>query len=90
MNVRSVMTCWTELFCSPDCYGLELPQPAVGSRPHAQGMWAVHARSWAERRTLPAVARRPVARLRDRIETTSGKLTDLDRLPLARHGAKTV
>jgi Transposase DDE domain len=42
----------------------------------------------AERRALPLAVRRPVARLRNRIETTTGELTE--RLGLARHGAKTV
>jgi len=40
-----------------------------------------------ERRLLPAAVRRPVAVLRNRIETTIGELTE--RLGLARHGAKT-
>jgi hypothetical protein len=42
----------------------------------------------AARRPLPLAARRPVARLRNRIETTTGELTE--RLGLTRHGAKTV
>lgn len=58
---------------------------------HEQGGTAVvYAHSRAERRTLPAAVRRPVAALRNRIETTIGELTDVDRLRLARHGAKTV
>jgi hypothetical protein len=40
-----------------------------------------------ERRLLPAAVRRPVAVLRNRIETTIGELTE--RLGLARHGART-
>jgi hypothetical protein len=55
-----------------------------------RGTAVVYAHSRAERRTLPAASRRPVARLRNRIETTIGELTDPDRLRLARHGAKTV
>jgi hypothetical protein len=42
----------------------------------------------AERRRLPLAVRRPVARLRNRIETTTGELTE--QLGLTRHGAKTV
>ena len=56
----------------------------------ARGTQVVYAHSRAERRTLPAAVRRPVAALRNRIETTIGELTDVDRLRLARHGAKTV
>ena len=56
----------------------------------ARGTRVVYARSRAERRTLPAALRRPVAALRNRIETTIGELTDVDRLRLARHGARTV
>ena len=40
-----------------------------------------------ERCRLPVAVRRPVAALRNRIETTTGELTE--RLGLARHGAKT-
>jgi hypothetical protein len=56
----------------------------------ARGTQVVYAHSRAERRTLPAPVRRPVAALRNRIETTIGELTDVDRLRLVRHGAKTV
>lgn len=56
----------------------------------ARGTRVVYAHSRAERRTLPKAVRRPVAALRNRIETTIGELTDVDRLRLARHGAKTV
>jgi hypothetical protein len=56
----------------------------------ARGTRVVYAHSRAERRTLPAAVRRPVAALRNRIETTIGELTDVDRLRLVRHGAKTV
>lgn len=64
------------------------------SRPWAaahreRGIQVVYAHSRAERRALPAAIRRPVAALRNRIETTIGELTDVDRLRLARHGAKT-
>jgi hypothetical protein len=44
--------------------------------------------SRAERRRLPAAVRRPVAVLRNRIETTTGEITV--GLGLDRHGAKTV
>jgi hypothetical protein len=56
----------------------------------ARGTQVVYAHGRAERRALPAAVRRPVAALRNRIETTIGELTDIDRLRLARHGAKTV
>jgi hypothetical protein len=74
--------------------GLLLDQ-GFRSRPWAaaqqeRGTQVVFAHSRAERRALPAAVRRPVARLRNRIETTIGELTDVDRLRLARHGAKTV
>jgi hypothetical protein len=57
---------------------------------HERGTCVVYVHSRAERRTLPAALRRPVARLRNRIETTIGEITDVDRLRLVRHGAKTV
>jgi hypothetical protein len=74
--------------------GLLLDQ-GFRSRPWAaaraeRGTRVVYAHGRAERRTLPAAVRRPVAALRNRIETTIGELTDVDRLRLARHGAKTV
>ena len=74
--------------------GLLLDQ-GFRSRPWAaaqreRGTAVVYAHSRAERRALPTAARRPVAALRNRIETTIGELTDPDRLRLARHGAKTV
>jgi hypothetical protein len=47
----------------------------------------VYAPSKTERQRLPRAVRRPVAALRNRIETTIGALTD--RLGLARHGART-
>jgi len=53
----------------------------------AQGTRVVLTPGRAERRRLPAAVRRPVAVLRNRIETTNGELTE--RLGLARHGAKT-
>jgi hypothetical protein len=43
--------------------------------------------SRTERKLLPTAVRRPVAVLRNRIETTNGELTE--QLGLARHGAKT-
>ena len=51
----------------------------------ARGTRVVVAHSRAERRALPRATRRPVAALRNRVETTIGELTD--RLGLARHGA---
>ena len=59
---------------------------AAGHR--ARGTWVVTAPGRAQRRALPAAVRRPIARLRNRIETTIGELTE--QLRLARHGAKTV
>ena len=53
----------------------------------AAGTTVVIAHSRAERRRLPKAVRRPVAALRNRIETSLGEITD--RLELARHGAKT-
>ena len=52
-----------------------------------RGTRVVHARGKADRRRLPAAVRRPVARLRNRVETTIGEFTGT--LGLARHGAKT-
>lgn len=52
-----------------------------------RGTRVVLAHSRAQRRTIPAVLRRPVARLRNRVETTLGQITDY--LDLARHGAHT-
>jgi hypothetical protein len=54
----------------------------------ARGTRTVTTPGRAQRRALPAAARRPIARLRNRIETTIGELTE--QLRLARHGAKTV
>lgn len=53
----------------------------------ARGIQVVIAPSHAERERLPKAVRRPVAALRNRIETSIGEITD--RLELARHGAKT-
>ena len=53
----------------------------------ARGTRVVVAHSRAERRALPRAVRRPVAALRNRIETTIGELTDA--LGLARHRATT-
>ncbi len=69
--------------------GLLLDRGFVGrawaERHRARGTRVVVAHSRAERRALPRAARRPVAALRNRVETTIGELTD--RLGLARHGA---
>src|SRR5262245_23685684 len=53
-----------------------------------RGVHVVYTPSRAERRRLPAALRRPVAAWRNRIETTTGELTE--HLGLARHGARTV
>ena len=52
-----------------------------------RGTSVVLAHSRAQRHALPRAVRRPVAALRNRIETTIGELTDA--LGLARHRAKT-
>ena len=52
-----------------------------------RGTRVVYAHSRADRRRLPAAVRRPVAKLRNRIETAIGELTEA--LGLARHGART-
>jgi len=61
-------------------------QAWVASR-EAHGTRVVLTPGRTERQRLPAAVRRPVAVLRNRIETTTGELTE--RLGLARHGAKT-
>jgi Transposase DDE domain len=53
----------------------------------ARGTRVVVAHSRAARRRLPAAARRPVAALRNRVETSLGELTE--QLGLARHRAHT-
>jgi hypothetical protein len=53
-----------------------------------RGTRVVHAPGRAERRRLPLPVRRPVAALRNRVETTIGELTET--LGLARHRAKTL
>ena len=59
---------------------------AAGHR--ARGTQVVCAHGRAERRTLSPAARRPVAALRNRVETAIGELTE--GLGLARHRANTV
>ena len=54
----------------------------------ARGTRVVYAHGRVERQSLPAAVRRPVAALRNRVETTIGELTET--LALARHGARTV
>jgi hypothetical protein len=54
----------------------------------ARGTAVVTTPGRAERRALPAAVRRPVAALRNRVETTIGELTEA--LGLARHRAKTL
>ena len=53
----------------------------------ARGTRVVLAPGRADRRRQPPSVRRPVAALRNRVETTIGELTE--QLGLARHGAKT-
>lgn len=77
------------LLAGPPPTGLLLDRGFVGrawaSKHAARGTQVVVAHSRAERRTLPRAVRRPVAALRNRIETTIGELTDT--LGLARHRA---
>ena len=61
---------------------------AWAAEQRARGTRVVYAHGRAERQTLAAAVRRPVAALRNRVETTIGELTET--LGLARHGAKTV
>jgi hypothetical protein len=56
-------------------------------RQQAEGRRVVLTPSRHERRSLAAPVRRAIARLRNRIETTNGELTE--QLGLAHHGAKT-
>jgi hypothetical protein len=51
-----------------------------------RGTRVVYAHGKADRRRLPVAARRPVAKFRNRIETTAGELTEV--LGLAHHRAK--
>jgi Transposase DDE domain len=81
-----------------DLLGGEAPAGLLLDRGFLRRTWAaeyerrgtrvVYAHGKADRRRLPAAVRRPVARLRNRIETTIGELTE--RLGLAEHGARTV
>ena len=74
-----------------DVQGLLLDRGFVGAAWAAQharrGIRVVLAPGRAARRATPAAVRRPVAALRNRVETSLGEITD--RLGLARHGAKT-
>jgi len=73
------------------CQGLLLDRGFLGAQWAAgyerQGIRVVIAHSHAERRRLPRAVRRPVAALRNRIETSIGEITDVDGLRLVRHGA---
>jgi hypothetical protein len=73
-----------------DVQGLLLDRGFLGrewAAPYQQrGVRAVLAPGRAERRAIPVALRRPVAALRNRVETSLGEITD--RLGLARHGAK--
>lgn len=75
----------------PPPAGLLLDRGFIGRAWHAQqaerGTRVVVAHSRADRRRLPAAARRPVAALRNRVETSLGELTE--QLGLARHHAHT-
>ena len=55
----------------------------------ARGTAVVYAHGQADRARLAPVVRRPVAALRNRVETTLGELTVPEHLGLARHGAHT-
>jgi hypothetical protein len=52
-----------------------------------RGTRVAYAHGKAERQRLPVAVRRPVAKFRNRIETTTGELTEA--LDLVRHGART-
>jgi hypothetical protein len=82
-----------ELLTGVACQGLLLDRGFLGAAwaaSHVQrGIQVVVAHSRADRQRLPAAVRRPVAALRNRIETTFGAITDVDGLRLARHGART-
>ena len=71
--------------------GLLLDRGSAGRAWHdqkqAEGIQVVLTPGRTERRQLSIALRRPIAALRNRIETTDGELTK--RLGLARHGAKT-
>jgi Transposase DDE domain len=73
-----------------DLHGLLLDRGFVGAAwaaPYQQrGVRVVLAPGRAQRRAIPLALRRPVAALRNRVETSLGEITD--RLGLARHGAK--
>jgi Transposase DDE domain len=74
------------------CTGLLLDRGFIGrawaAEYAARGITVVLAPGRAQRRQLSRAVRRPVAALRNRIETTIGELTDVVGLNLARHGAK--
>ena len=82
-----------ELLRGASCAGLLLDRGFVGREwaagYAARGLRIVVAPSRAERRRQPVAVRRPVAALRNRIETSIGEITDCDGLRLARHGART-
>lgn len=82
-----------DLLAGVACRGLLLDRGFLGAawaaRYAARGIQVVVAHSRADRQRLPAAVRRPVAALRNRIETTLGEITDVDGLRLARHGAHT-
>lgn len=89
VNERTVADDLLEGRPPPD--GLLLDRGFIGrawAAAHAtRGTRVVVAHSRAQRRTLPAAVRRPVAALRNRVETTIGELTE--HLALARHRAHT-
>lgn len=76
---------------APPPVGLLLDRGFLGrawAAAHAQrGTRVLVAHGQADRERLPSAVRRPVAALRNRIETTLGELTAPEHLGLARHGA---
>lgn len=83
-----------DLLTGVRCAGLLLDRgflSAPWAAGYAQrGIRVVIAHSHAERQRLPRAVLRPVAALRNRIETSIGEITDVDGLRLARHGAHSV
>ena len=89
VDERAVADCLLE---GPPPAGLLLDRGFLSrswaSHQRSRGTRVVYAHGRAERQLLSAATRRPVAALRNRVETTIGELTET--LGLTRHRAKTV